>query len=95
MSTSFEGGDKSSDAREDKDVEDAEGRGLSMGEMLAEEAGVESAVASLRRTASCGKAVVDMLNEASETRIARSFRRQEDYLWKSYKIFEPLSRTNL
>ena len=67
-STSFSmTGGRSSEAREDRDVEEAEGRGLSAGEMSAEDIGVESVVsvlASRRRTASCGSAVVDMTGES-------------------------------
>jgi hypothetical protein len=63
VSTSFGDEGRSPEAREDSEVEDEEGRGLSAGEMSAEEVGVESAVASRRRSASCGKAVVDMVDE--------------------------------
>lgn len=62
MSTSLEGAIRSSEAREDKEVDDGEGRGLSAGEMLADELGVESAVGRRRRAALCGRAVVDMVN---------------------------------
>ena len=58
VSISFGAKGRSSEAREDNEVEDEEGRGLSAGEMLVEEDGVESVVASLRRAASCGRAVV-------------------------------------
>ena len=37
--------DASSDARDDNDVEEGDDRGLSIGEMLAEEDGVDSVVA--------------------------------------------------
>jgi hypothetical protein len=49
VSTSFGDEGRSSEAREDSEVEDEEGRGLSAGEMSAEEVGVESVVASRRR----------------------------------------------
>jgi hypothetical protein len=38
------GGERSSEAKDEREVEEAEGRGLSTGEMSAEELGVESAV---------------------------------------------------
>jgi hypothetical protein len=60
VSTSFGDEGRSSEAREDSEVEDEEGRGLSAGEMSAEEVGVESVVASRRRASSCRKAVVDI-----------------------------------
>lgn len=60
MSTSLEEGGRSLEANEDREVEDEEGRGLSVGEMSAEEVGVESVVAIRRRAASCSKAVVDI-----------------------------------
>ena len=63
VSTSFGDTDRSLEASEESDVEDEEGRGLSAGEMLAEEVGVESVVASRRRAASCGRAVVDIAEE--------------------------------
>ena len=53
----------SSEAREDKEVDEGEDLGLSRGEMFAEEAGVESAVANRRRTASEGSAEVVMVRE--------------------------------
>ena len=52
MSTNLETGGRSSDAREDREVEDEEGRGLSAGEMSTEEVGVESFVANRRKAAS-------------------------------------------
>lgn len=64
MSTSLEDGGTSLEAREDSEVEEAEGRGLSAGEMVAEEVGVESADATRRTAASCGRAVVDIAGEA-------------------------------
>ena len=60
MSTSLGARGSSSEARDDSEVEEEEGRGLSEGEMLAEEAGVESVVGSRRRGASCSRAVVDI-----------------------------------
>lgn len=60
VSTSFGEEGKSSEAREDNEVDDEDGRGLSAGEMSAEEVGVESVVASRRRAAACGRAVVDI-----------------------------------
>ena len=76
MSTScFEGGDRSSEARDEREVEEAEGRGLSAGEMLAEEVGVESVVASLRRAASWGgRAVVDIIEDSIEILVKRYLR---------------------
>jgi hypothetical protein len=60
VSMSFGGTDRSLEASEESEVEDEEGRGLSAGEMLVEDVGVESVVASRRRAASCGRAVVDI-----------------------------------
>lgn len=60
MSTSLGARGSSSEARDDSEVEEEEGRGLSEGEMLAEEAGVESVVGSRRIGASCCRAVVDI-----------------------------------
>ena len=68
VSTSFGDEGRSLEAREDSEVEDEEGRGLSAGEMLAEEVGVESVVASRRRAASCGRAVVDIAIQADSVR---------------------------
>jgi len=68
VSTSFGDTDGSSEASEESEVEDEEGRGLSAGEMLVEEVGVESVVASRRRAASCGKAVVDIVEEMGRFR---------------------------
>jgi hypothetical protein len=50
-------------------VEDGEDLGLSSGEMLADEAGVESVVTIRRRAASAGKAVVVMVYSAVEERL--------------------------
>lgn len=63
MSTSFGDEDRSLEAKEDNEVEDEDGRGLSAGDIFVEEVGVESVVASRRRAASCGKAVVDIARE--------------------------------
>lgn len=51
----------SSEAREDREVEEGELLGLSSGEMLADEVGVESVVANRRRAVSEGRAVVVMV----------------------------------
>ena len=64
MSTSLEDGGSSLEAREDSEVEEAEGLGLSAGEMVVEEVGVESADATRRTAASCRRAVVDIAAEA-------------------------------
>ena len=61
VSTSFGDTGRSSEASEESEVEDEEGRGLSAGEMFVEDVGVESVVASRRRAASCGRAVVDIV----------------------------------
>ena len=64
MSTSLVGGGASSEARDDSEVDEGEARGLSNGEMLAEEVGVESTaseVANRRRAVPCGRGVVDMV----------------------------------
>lgn len=53
-------GAASSEASEDREVEDGDDRGLSIGEMLVEVVGVESAVARRRRAVSEGRAVVVM-----------------------------------
>jgi hypothetical protein len=72
VSTSFGDTDRSSEASEESEVEDEEGRGLSAGEISAEEVGVESVVesvvASRRRAASCGRAVVDIAEEMGRFR---------------------------
>jgi hypothetical protein len=82
VSTSFGEEGKSSEAREDSEVEDEDGRGLSAGEMAAEEVGVESVVASRRRAASCGKAVVDIAEKTGEPEEGRLPRQTEFYLRK-------------
>jgi hypothetical protein len=53
----------SSSEREDNDVEEGELLGLSRGEMLVEEFGVDSVVADRRRAASECRAVVAMIKE--------------------------------
>ena len=68
VSTSFGDTDRSSGASEESEVEDEEGRGLSEGEMSAEEVGVESVVACRRRATSCGRAVVDIAEEIGRFR---------------------------
>lgn len=65
MSTSFGEEGRSLEAREDSEVDEEDGRGLSAGEISADEVGVESVVASRRRAASCGKAVVDIAEKDS------------------------------
>lgn len=60
VSTSFGEEGRSLEAREDSEDDEEDGRGLSAGEISADEVGVESVVASRRRAASCGKAVVDI-----------------------------------
>ena len=68
MSTSFTGEEKPLEATEDSEVDEEDGRGLSVGEMSAEEIGVESEVTSRRRTACCGKAVVDIADKVDSDR---------------------------
>lgn len=51
----------SSEARDEREVEEGEDRGLPMGEILAEEVGVESAVANRRRAGPEATAVEVML----------------------------------
>ena len=68
MSTSFAGEEKPLEASEDSEVDEEDGRGLSVGEMSAEEVGVESVVVSRRRTAWCGKAVVDIADRVESDR---------------------------
>ena len=51
----------SSEPRDDNEVDEGEFRGLSRGEILAEDEGVESVVAKRRRAASEGRAVVVMV----------------------------------
>jgi hypothetical protein len=51
-----------SEASEDNEVDEGEDLGLSRGEMLAEDMGVESVVAMRRRIASEGSAVEVMLD---------------------------------
>ncbi len=54
-------GEASSEPREDNDVDEGDDLKLSRGEMVVEEAGVESVVVVRRRAASEGKAVVVMV----------------------------------
>jgi hypothetical protein len=63
VSTSLLGGSKSSEAREESEVDDGEARGVSDGEILAEEATLLEVVefGTLRRSALGGSAVVDMV----------------------------------
>lgn len=68
VSTSFGDTDRSLEASEESEVEDEEGRGLSAGEMSAEEVGVESVVASRRRAGPRGRAVVDIAEKMSRFR---------------------------
>jgi len=61
VSTSLAGAGRSSEARDERDVDDAECLGLSAGEISAEDVGVDSVVASRRRAVSDSKAVVVMV----------------------------------
>jgi len=63
VSTSLLGASKSSDAREDSEVDDGEARGVCAGEMLAEEVTLLEVVefGTLRKSALGGSAVVDMV----------------------------------
>jgi hypothetical protein len=53
----------SSDARDEREVDEGDDRGLSIGEMSVEVVGVDSVVCMRRRAASLGRAVVVMLVE--------------------------------
>jgi len=53
----------SASEREDSEVEEGEDLGLSRGEILVEEAGVDSVVAKRRRAASDCRAVVAMVSQ--------------------------------
>jgi hypothetical protein len=65
VSTSLLGGSKSSDAREEREVDDGEARGVSAGDMLAEEATLLEVVevGTRCKAALGGRAVVDILKK--------------------------------